>query len=70
MSDAPAPAPVAVRGPEIVWHVPGRSPIAGDRADREWEWRTVGVFRIRAGRIAEAWLVPFDLYAFDEAWGG
>jgi ketosteroid isomerase-like protein len=31
-------------------------------------WETVGVYRIRDGRIAECWLVPFDQYAFDEIW--
>jgi uncharacterized protein len=32
------------------------------------EWRTVGVFRIEGGKIAECWLVPFDQYSFDEIW--
>ena len=99
--------------PEVVWHVPGRSPIAGDHrgteavqryfderrvlagntlritplqamADDEVvveladgtatlggeaaHWRTTGVYRIAGGRIAEAWLVPLDLAAFDAAW--
>jgi ketosteroid isomerase-like protein len=99
---------------DIVWHVPGRSPIAGDHegieavmdyferrralaratfrvhvrevlaADglviqlaggtaelggREVGWETVGVFRVREGKIAEGRLVPFDLYLFDEVWG-
>ena len=31
-------------------------------------WQTVGVFRIAGGKIAECWLVPFDLYLFDELW--
>ncbi len=97
----------------VVWHVPGRSRIAGDHrgidavlayfdtrrrmtdetfrievrglslvGDRvvqlaggtavvdghEVSWETVGVFRVEDGRIAECWLVPFDLYAFDEIW--
>jgi ketosteroid isomerase-like protein len=97
----------------VAWHVPGRSPIAGDyhgvdavldyfadrrdragatfrveprgmladdervvhfaggRAERDgrtWEWETIGVFRIANGKIAECWLLPFDQYAFDEAW--
>jgi len=96
-----------------VWHVPGRSPIAGDhdgidavmeyferrralaratfrvnvrevmaRGDlvvqlaggtaelggRAVAWETVGVFRVRDGKIAEGRLVPFDLYLFDEVW--
>jgi RNA 2',3'-cyclic 3'-phosphodiesterase len=98
---------------DVVWHVPGRSAIAGDhvgieavlayfdlrrrmtdqsfrvvvdgaaligervvqlargravRGGRELEWETVGVFRIADGRIAECWLVPFDVCAFDEIW--
>jgi ketosteroid isomerase-like protein len=31
-------------------------------------WRTVGVYRIRAGLLAETWLVPFDLDLFDRIW--
>ena len=31
-------------------------------------WRTVGIFRISDGRIAECWLLPFDQYEFDEIW--
>jgi ketosteroid isomerase-like protein len=99
--------------PDVVWHVPGRSAIAGDHvgidaviayfdrrrsmtdatfritihgasliADRVVQlaggiavrdgdsvsWETVGVFRVSDGRIAECWLVPFDLYAFDRIW--
>lgn len=99
---------------DVVWHVPGASPIAGDHrgvdavlryfarrrdlaggtleitvrdglvddeavvqlADgratlggMEGSWRTVGLYRIADGRIAEAWLVPFDLDAFDRIWG-
>jgi ketosteroid isomerase-like protein len=32
-------------------------------------WRTVGIFRVSDGRIAECWLLPFDQYEFDEIWG-
>jgi uncharacterized protein len=98
---------------DIVWHVPGASPIAGDHRghpgvaayfelrrelaggtmlmhpgplleDRDAvvqlvggtaelrgeavEWKTAGVYRIRAGRIAEVWLVPLDLELFDRVW--
>jgi ketosteroid isomerase-like protein len=98
---------------DVVWHVPGRSAIAGehrgvaavldylerraamtdatfrvtvhgvsmiaeqvvqlaggraDRAGRTVTWETIGIFRVRAGRITECRLVPFDLYAFDEIW--
>jgi hypothetical protein len=100
--------------PDIVWHVPGTSPIAGDHRGREAvmdyfrtrrrlaggrleivqlaevhdpevvvqladgramlggrdaRWRTAGVYRVAAGRLAEAWLVPLDQARFDELWG-
>ncbi len=100
---------------DIVWHVPGTSPIAGDHRGREAviayferrrtladhtftlhpkgaledgdavvqlvdgeatiggerrTWRTAGVYRIADGRIAEVWLVPLDLEAFDAVWSG
>jgi hypothetical protein len=98
---------------DVVWHVPGSSPIAGEHRGRaavldyfrrrrdlaggtlriarrgeladdevvvqladgratiggaEAAWRTAGVYRVSGGRIAEAWLVPLDLAAFDAAW--
>jgi ketosteroid isomerase-like protein len=98
---------------DVVWHVPGRNPIAGDHTGieavldyferrralaratfkvhvravaatgdvvfqlaggtaqlggREVVWETVGVFRVRGGRIAEGRLVPFDQHLFDELW--
>lgn len=98
---------------DVVWHVPGTSPIAGDyrgpeavieyfRSRRELAggaieitkageahhsealvqladgrarlggdevvWRTAGVYRAAAGRIAEAWLVPLDAEHFDRVW--
>lgn len=98
---------------DVVWHVPGRSTVAGEhrgleavlayfetrrrmtdatftvtvrgtamigdrvvqladgRAERDGRtltWSTAGVFRVVDGRVAECWLVPFDLYAFDEIW--
>lgn len=99
--------------PDVIWHVPGRSAIAGDhrgrdavmdyfdrrralaggamtivagerlvtgdvviqRADGEIErdgerlrWRTVGVYRLDGQCVAEAWLIPLELTAFDEIW--
>lgn len=36
----------------------------------ERRWSTVGLYRIRAGRIAECRLLPFDADAFDEIWRG
>jgi acyl-CoA thioesterase FadM/ketosteroid isomerase-like protein len=98
---------------DVVWHVPGTSPIAGDYRGREAVtgyfrlrrdlaggairiagggethheealvqladgrarlggrdvvWRTAGVYRVAAGRIAEAWLVPLDQEHFDRVW--
>ncbi len=98
---------------DVVWHVPGRSQIAGEhrgveavlayfdtrrrltdetfrvnvrglavigervvqlaggaamRDRRHVSWETVGVFRVKNGRIAECWLLPFDQYSFDEIW--
>jgi ketosteroid isomerase-like protein len=98
---------------DVVWHVPGTSPIGGDyrgraavtnyflarrelagglieitrrqemhddevlvqladgRATlggRPAEWRTVGVYRVAGGKVAEAWLVPLDLAHFDRVW--
>jgi ketosteroid isomerase-like protein len=38
------------------------------RGEDEARWETAGVFRVRDGRIAECWLVPFDQHAFDEIW--
>ncbi len=96
--------------PDVVWHVPGESTIAGDHRGRDavmayferrralaggamtivagervvsgdvvvqladgqvgerLRWRTVGVYRFEGERVAEAWLVPFDLAAFDAIW--
>jgi ketosteroid isomerase-like protein len=100
--------------PDVLWHVPGTSAIAGDHTGRDAvlayfrrrrelchatlviterghltyedvyvavadasatiggrqrRWRTAGLYRVAEGRIAEAWLVPADLGAFDAAWG-
>jgi uncharacterized protein len=109
-----AVAPVAeMLAPGIVWHVPGRNPIAGEYRGREAvleyfgrrrrlaggaikitkhadlagddvlvqladgsvmldgeevTWRTAGVYRVTGGQIAEAWLVPLEAAAFDDAW--
>ncbi len=45
--------------------------LAGGRAQRGGQtvtWETIGIFGVRAGRIAECRLVPFDQYAFDAIW--
>ena len=108
--------PGAVRerlAPDVIWHVPGESAIAGDHrgrdavmayferrramaggamaivagerlvagdvviqlADGEVErdgarlrWRTAGVYRMDGEHVAEAWLVPLELAAFDAVW--
>jgi hypothetical protein len=64
---------------DIVWHVPGTSPIADGEAvvqlvdgsaelDGETaEWRTAGVYRVDT-RVREVWLVPLDLALFDRIW--
>jgi ketosteroid isomerase-like protein len=31
-------------------------------------WRTVSIFRIAAGRIAECWVIPYDQQSFDAIW--
>ena len=99
---------------DVVWHVPGASPIAGDHRGRDAvvayfekrrrladntfvmhpkgvledgdavvqlvdgeamiegerrTWSTAGVYRIAGGLVAEVWLVPLDLDAFDAVWG-
>lgn len=98
---------------DIVWHVPGRSAIAGHYrgndavmeyvrrrqelgagtfeievhgvlANDDWglvistgrarrggephKWRAHGLYRFRAGKIAECWVLPEDQYQFDEIW--
>jgi ketosteroid isomerase-like protein len=99
---------------DIVWHVPGSSPIAGTyrgidavlgyvarrrdlanetfrmhpgdlltgEGDRvavltdgtatiggvEHRWSTVGLYRLRDGRVAETHLLPLDPVAFDRIW--
>ena len=98
---------------DVVWHVPGRSSIAGEHRGRDAvleyfrrrrdiaggtlrithrgeverdgllvqladgsaviggrraTWRTAGLYRVSEGRLAEAWLIPADLDAFDAIW--
>jgi ketosteroid isomerase-like protein len=111
--EAEADAVATLLTDDIIWHVPGRSAIAGEYRGRErvleyfarrrdkahgslriqvrhtladdefvmqlaggsarfdgnpLAWETVGVYRIREGKIAECWLLPFDQHAFDEIW--
>ena len=39
-------------------------------AGRERTWSTVGLYRLRDGRVAACWLLPLDANAFDAAWSG
>jgi ketosteroid isomerase-like protein len=44
---------------------------AGGQVQRESEtvaWKTLGVFRVADGKIAECWVLPYDQYAFDAIW--
>jgi ketosteroid isomerase-like protein len=36
----------------------------------ERRWSTVGLYRLRAGRVAGCWLLPLDAAAFDAIWAG
>jgi ketosteroid isomerase-like protein len=38
------------------------------RGGRTLDWKTVNVFLIAAGRIAECWVLPYDQYRFDDIW--
>jgi uncharacterized protein len=103
----------ALLAEDILWHVPGASPIGGDYRGREavlgyfaqrrelaggeisivkhgelgagdvlvqladghatlggepLSWRTAGIYRVADGRIVEAWLVPLESGAFEQAW--
>jgi ketosteroid isomerase-like protein len=54
-----------LHGGDVVVHLAdGRATLGGEPA----RWRTAGVYRVADGRIAEAWLVPLELDAFDAAW--
>jgi ketosteroid isomerase-like protein len=33
-------------------------------------WRTVGLYRVRAGRVSACWLLPLDSESFDRIWTG
>jgi ketosteroid isomerase-like protein len=106
-------AAAAMLARDVAWHVPGRSPIAGDHRGRDevlryfaarreraagtfrigvrdviagdehtvvlaegrvqrdgqsFAWQTANVFRVAEGKIAECWVLPYDLYAFDRIW--
>jgi ketosteroid isomerase-like protein len=37
-------------------------------AGRERRWSTVGLYQLRAGRVAACWLLPLDPQEFDAIW--
>lgn len=39
-----------------------------ERDGERLRWRTAGVYRMAGDRVAEAWLVPLELDAFDAIW--
>ena len=53
-----------VSGDVVIQFADGEVERDGDRLT----WRTVGVYRMEGDRVAEAWLVPVELAAFDEVW--
>jgi ketosteroid isomerase-like protein len=38
------------------------------RGGEMFRWRTVSIFRVKQGRIAECWVVPYDQALFDGIW--
>jgi ketosteroid isomerase-like protein len=36
----------------------------------EHTWSTVGLYRLREGRVAACWLLPLDQATFDAVWAG
>ena len=58
------PKGVLEDGDAVVQLVDGEATIGGERRT----WSTAGVYRIADGRVAEVWLVPLELAAFDAIW--
>ena len=52
------------KGDTVVRLADGEVELDGERL----RWRTAGVYRLAGPNIAEAWLVPLDLAAFEEVW--
>jgi ketosteroid isomerase-like protein len=52
------------RGDTVVRLADGEVELDGERL----RWRTAGVYRMAGAKVAEAWLVPLDLAAFEEIW--
>jgi ketosteroid isomerase-like protein len=38
------------------------------RGGELFQWRTVSIFRVDQGRIAECWVIPYDQTLFDRVW--
>ena len=38
------------------------------RGGEIFRWRTVSIFRVKQGQIAECWVVPYDQALFDGIW--
>jgi len=38
------------------------------RGGEHFQWRTVSIFRLEQGRIAECWVTPYDQALFDHIW--
>jgi uncharacterized protein len=58
------PGPLLADGDAVVQLVDGTAELGGEAV----EWRTAGVYRINAGRVAEVWLVPLELELFERLW--
>jgi limonene-1,2-epoxide hydrolase len=48
----------------VVQRVDGTTLVGGESVS----WKTVGIYRVEASRIAEVWLVPLDPQKFDRVW--
>jgi ketosteroid isomerase-like protein len=53
-------------GDRIVALTDGTATLGG----AEQRWSTVGLYRVRDGRIAACWLLPLDQEQFDRFWAG
>jgi ketosteroid isomerase-like protein len=51
-------------GDLVVTRADGAAVVDGEPA----AWRTVGIYRLAGGRVAECWMVPLDQEAFDRVW--
>jgi uncharacterized protein len=49
-------------------HVVALTRVEAEGAGKSATWRGSNVYRLRAGRIAEAWFMLDDLYAYDRFW--